>query len=124
MSGVFRRIHIKLAPLVASIAICADLTQLSADELSPTVEIDDLRNCEMIKFREWICDGQKIAKGSLTESLLTLIEFPCLERIPTPCEPCDQIAVSREYPGGMHIEYCLKPNCLDLIAPESDEISE
>ena len=121
---MFRRIHLKYASLAASLALCANFNQVNANETSPSGATNKFRNCEMVKFREWICDGQKIEKGSLTESVLTATEFPCLDRIPTPDDPCDQIGVSREYPGGMNIEYCLKPNCLDLIAPESDEMSE
>ncbi len=95
-----------------------------ANETISADESNEFRDCEMVKFREWICDGEKIPKGSLTESVLTASEFPCLERFPTPKNPCDKIAVTQELSDGTKIEYCLKPNCLRLIATDSVQSPE
>ena len=83
-------------------------------------------SCIVSQDLEWTCDGASVPKGSSREQFLTLLCWPCAERFPTPDSPCQgQSVVQYLDPERQNfIEYCLKPSCLQLIAPPTRESSE
>jgi hypothetical protein len=83
-------------------------------------------SCMVSQDLEWTCDGNPVPKGSSREHLLTLLCWPCAERFPTPNSPCQGQSVVQylDPEREKFIEYCLKPSCLQLIAPPSRDSSE
>jgi hypothetical protein len=65
--------------------------------------------CTVSESLEWRCNGDPVPRGSILESTLTSSCWPCAERFTTPELPCRERERS--------IEYCLKPGCLQMIAP-------
>jgi hypothetical protein len=58
-------------------------------------------------------------RGSILESTLTSSCWPCAERFTTPELPCPSVSVVQylDRERERSIEYCLKPGCLQMIAP-------
>ncbi len=83
-------------------------------------------SCIVSQDLEWTCDGAPVPKGSSQEQFLTLLCWPCAERFPTPDSPCKGQSVVQylDDKREQSIEYCLKPSCLQLVAPPSAESSE
>jgi hypothetical protein len=83
-------------------------------------------SCIVSQDLEWTCDGDAVPRGSSREQFLTLLCWPCAERFPTPESPCRGQSVVQYLDAERQnfIEYCLKPSCLQLIAPPTSETSE
>jgi hypothetical protein len=83
-------------------------------------------SCLVSQDLEWTCDGEPVPRGSSREKFLTLLCWPCAERFPTSDAPCQGQSVVQylDPERQSSIEYCLKPSCLQLIAPPTREQSE
>ena len=75
--------------------------------------------CTVSESLEWRCNGDPVPRGSILESTLTSSCWPCAERFSTPELPCPSVSVVQylDLERERSIEYCLKPGCLQMIAP-------
>jgi len=129
-SGRAAEVTVRIAPALltsAILGISAAASDLGGACLSSGLHHSDGSRsfrCTVSEALEWTCDGEPVARGSSLERALTSSCWPCAERFARPDLPCERLSVVQflDDARSRSIEYCVKPGCLDLIAPEAADV--